>query len=175
MILPPVPVSARRSRSVGPRTLVWAAVVAGVLACGGTHGDLDIGNPAPSILGNSGEDRLALIASVEDCISCGFRDTFVAMRALEGAISSTGASLDVALWIVTNDPGDTAAVRQLLTRERLATRLDVVRPASARAVFTRSKIPAVYLIKNQVVVREWEAASGGTIVVARDEFVEALH
>ena len=164
----------RRLRAMGPRALLWAAAAAGLWACGGKEGDLNVGDAVPAALGDSGGTRLALIATIEDCINCGFRDTFVAVRALEAGTSPPDESLDVALWIVTGQPADTTFVRQLLTRERLAMRLRVIQPAAARAVFARTKIPAVYLIRNRVVVREWEATPAGNVAVRRDEFVEAL-
>ena len=167
--------TAARCRGVSGRLGLFSAVIAaGVWACWVEGGDLDVGNTAPRFAVGSGGNTLTLIARAEDCISCGFRDTFVAMRALENATSSTGAKLDVALWIVTSNPKDTVVVRQLLTRQRLVTRIGIIRPTAARAVFKHGKIPAVYLIQDGVVVREWEAGTGGVLVVGRDDFAEAL-
>lgn len=174
MILPTSAAKARPWRGSIPLTLLWVVIAGGAWACGGKSSDLDIGSAAPSFIEGSRGNTLALIARVEDCISCGLRDAFVAVRVLEGAVTPSGPGLDVALWIVTSNPSDTIVVRQLLTRQRLILRISVIRPAVAWAVFQSTKIPAVYLIQSGLVVREWEAGPGGDVVVARNDFAEAL-
>jgi hypothetical protein len=64
---------------------------------------------------------------------------------------------------------DTLYFRQTLDRERVAARIEWIKPRDVSRFLDRRKLPAMYLVEGHKIVEEWESTPGRkAVTIARD-------
>lgn len=164
---PPVPARLRILKRIVPVIVVLAG-------CRGSGADLNRGDVPPTFTQSRGRWTVALVATIEDCLTCDLRGVFVALRALQG-MRTEGLRPEVVMLAVTGNPQDTLFFRQTLTRERVDGRIERIAPRAARRIFDENRLPAMYLIEDGRVVQEWEPIPGqGRVLIGRGELMDAV-
>ncbi len=105
-------------------------------------------------------------------LNCHLRDVFSALRALQRKADGAPAP-ELVVISVTRNALDTLVFRHSLNNERVAGRIKTLLPRSASRSFDERKLPAMYLIEEGRVLREWESRGGQRIVIGRNEIIEA--
>lgn len=142
-------------------------------ACQPADGDLDIDDLGPTEMHDGGSISVSLVTTLDDCFSCQIQGGFVALRSVQRARDNALAPRLTAL-LVTRSLDDTLALSRVLKRERITARIQAMTPREARKIFDLGKIPAIYLLENGRVVREWEASSQAAIVIGRNDIRDAV-
>lgn len=154
--------------------IAWGMILvpAGLLTgCQRPSGDVDIGDQLPVSTQARGLNGVVLVTRVDDFVDCQMQDAAVALRAahaVDGGVSS------LTVLVVTRNTADTLAARRALERQRLAPRIEAVSPSEAMRVLDMSKVPAIYLVEDGIVVEEWEPDIDGRLQIQRDAIREAL-
>lgn len=172
----PRAISARRQEAMRLRRLplILSTVAALSWGCLGARADLSRGDPAPALMQTSGRMTVAIVATVEDCLSCDLRGVHVALRAMEGG-GAGDVMPEIVVLAVTRDARDTLFFRQTLHKERVTGRVELLEPQAARKIFDGNKLPAMYLIKDGRVVHEWKPTRDQRIVmIDRNDLREAV-
>lgn len=148
-------------------------IAAASSGCSGPGANLSRGDSAPPLMQSSERVTIVLAAGVDDCLNCSLRGVFVALRAIQ---RTGGGDLapEVLVVAVTRSARDTLVFRQMLTKQRVAGRIERVAPQAARRMFDETMLPAMYLIADGRVVQEWKPiANHGIVEIGRNDLVDA--
>jgi hypothetical protein len=140
-------------------------------ACRSQPVDVKVGDPAPLRTQAGGHATVLFVTGLDDLLDCPFQDALVALRSAQRA-GANGAA--VTALLVTRNAGDTLAFSRALQRERISPRIETISPAEARRSFDLARIPAIYLIEDGRVAREWEQLDRTVPAIRRNEIADAL-
>lgn len=135
--------------------------------------DLDLSDVAPPVMQLGESATVVIVARLDDCLNCNLRGGFVALRSLQRN-SDSALVPKVVVLLVSRNVLDTLLLRQSLNRERVGARIETISPHGARRIFDEKKLPAIYLIEDGLVVREWESGGLQGVVIGRSEIVDAV-
>ena len=158
------------------RYYAWRSILLSVVftACLGPGADLSPGDVAPGAMRSGGRLTVALVARVGDCLSCDLRGIFTAVRALQRSDLGTHMP-ELVVVAVTQESRDTLAFRRTLKIERVMGRIERVSLRTAKGFLDENKLPAMYLIEDEQVLREWERTpERGTVMIGRNELLDAV-
>lgn len=144
-------------------------------ACQAASADVDFGidDTAPIEIGAGGSTNLLFVTTLEDCFGCRIQGGFVALRSAQRTGDSAFAPRLTAL-LVARSLDDTLAFSQTLQYERITARIKTMTPREAGRIFDLGRIPAIYLLEDGRVVREWQSGGQTVLVIGRNDITGAV-
>ena len=146
-----------------------------IAACQGRPAgkELRVGDVAPAEIGVDSSTNLLLVTTSEDCFSCRIHHGFVALRTALRAEGFGGVPRVTALLVV-GPREDTVSLSNSLENERIAAQIKTISSKRAKTFFDLERLPAIFLVDQGRIVREWTGLGWVGADVRRTDIADAL-